>query len=267
MKTRTGILIAGAALVCGALLGYFVRPAASERPSEAVTERPARKTTRATGHDETVARLRARIQKLERELAAKNAPAAPQEAVQPAPAETPPDGGARGERRGPPSPEEMRAHMEEIRKTDPVRYTWMTNHSARVRTRQLARAQGKLDILASVDTTRLSTQQKRVHEQYQDLIARQEDLRTVAFAPLDDTSVTDEQRAAAHTEMREVGQQLHNLAHQERETLLDQTARAFGITGDAAQDLVETVKAVYQATEAWGGRGPDPGGPGGPPPR
>ena len=45
-----------------------------------------------------------------------------------------------------------------------------------------------------------------------------------------------------------------------------QTARAFGLTGDAAQDLVETVKAVYQATEAWGGRGPGPGGPGGPPP-
>lgn len=269
MKTRTVTLIAGAALVCGALLGYLVRPAAPERPSEAVTERPARKTPRAAGHDETVARLRARIQKLERDLAAKNAPAAPQETVQPAPAatQTPPDGGARGERRGPPSPEEMRAHMEEIRKTDPARYARMTNHSARVRTRQLARAQGKLDILASVDTARLSTRQKRVHDQYQDLIARQEDLRAVAFAPLDDASVTDEQRAAAHTEMREVGQQLHNLAHQERETLLDQTARAFGLTGDAAQDLVETVKAVYQATEAWGGRGPGPGGPGGPPPR
>ncbi len=268
MKTRTGILIAGAALVCGALLGYFVRPAAPERPSEAVAERPARKTTRATGRDETVARLRARIQKLERELAAKDAaPAAPQEAARPAPAKAPPDGGARGERRGPPSPEEMRAHMEEIRKTDPARYASMTSHSARVRTRQLARAQGKLDILASVDTTRLSTQQRRVHEQYQDLIARQENLRTVAFAPLDDASVTDEQRTAAHAEMREVGQQLRDLAHQERETLLDQTARAFGITGDAAQDLVETVRAVYQATEAWGGRGgPGPGGPGGPPP-
>lgn len=264
MKTRTGILIAGAALVCGALLGYLVRPAASERPSETpVEQRPTRKAARAAGHDETVARLRARIQKLERERAEKSAPAAPQEAVQPAPAETPPDGDAR---RGPPSPEEMRAHMEEIRKSDPARYTWMTNHSARIRTRQLTRAQGKLDILASVDTTRLSPRQKRVHEQYQDLIARQEDLRTVAFAPLDDAAVTDEQRAAAHAEMREVGQRLHNLAHQERETLLDQTARAFGLTGDAAQDLVETVKAVYQATEAWGGRGPGPGGPGGPPP-
>lgn len=160
MKTRTVTLIAGAALVCGALLGYLVRPTVSERPSEAPTEqRPVRKTTRATGHDETVARLRARIQKLERDLAAKNAPAAPQEAQSAAvETQTLPTPGARGERRGPPSPEEMRARMEEIRKTDPTRYTWMTNHSARVRTRQLARAQGKLDILASVDTSRLSTQ-------------------------------------------------------------------------------------------------------------
>ena len=68
MKTRTGTLIAGAALVCGALLGYLVRPAASERPSETpVEQRPTRKAARAAGHDETVARLRARIQKLERE--------------------------------------------------------------------------------------------------------------------------------------------------------------------------------------------------------
>ena len=78
MKTRTGTLIAGAALVCGALLGYLVRPAASERPSETpVEQRPTRKAARAAGHDETVARLRARIQKLERERAEKSAPAAP----------------------------------------------------------------------------------------------------------------------------------------------------------------------------------------------
>ena len=48
--------------------------------------------------------------------------------------------------------------------------------------------------------------------------------------------------------------------------LLNQTARTFGVKGENAKELVDTVKAVYQATEVWGGRGPSPGGPGGPPP-
>ena len=76
----------------------------------------------------------------------------------------------------------------------------------------------------------------------------------------DDGSVTDEQRMAAHQEMREVGQKLRAVAQQEREILLDQTARSFGVKGEAGKELVETVKQVYQATESWGGFGRGHGG-------
>ena len=81
----------------------------------------------------------------------------------------------------------------------------------------------------------------------------------MAFAP-DDGSVTDEQRMAAQQEMREVGQKLRAVAQQEREILLDQTARSFGVTGEAGKELVETVKQVYQATESRGGFGRGDGG-------
>ena len=81
----------------------------------------------------------------------------------------------------------------------------------------------------------------------------------MAFAP-DDGSVTDEQRMAAQQEMREVGQKLRAVAQQEREILLDQTARSFGVKGEAGKELVETVKQVYQATESWGGFGRGHGG-------
>ena len=262
MKMHPSVLVAASALVLGFLLGRGLRPSAPPTvapPSERLARRAA-----ARPDADVQDRLRARVQALERALARARAPAAPAPA-HPAPATHPPPARARDERRGPPAPEEMRAHLEEIRASDPARYARMTNHVANLRTRQLARAQGKLDILASVDAARLTPGQRRVHEQYQDLIARQEELRALAFAPMEDAAVSDAQRAAAQTEMREVGRQLRDLAHQERETLLDQAARAFGVTGDAAQDLVETVKAVYQATEAWGG----PGAPGGrrPPPR
>ncbi len=258
MSKRAFIFIAVPALLCGALLGYFIRPATPAVEPMAPAERPTKKVVKTTD-DAALNRLRKRIQDLERQLAEKSATT--EEAIPVAEKPTPPPE-ARGERRGPPSPEEMRAHMEEMRKNDPERYAHMTNRFARMRTRQLSNAQNKLDILASVDLDRLTPKQRMLHDQYQDLIARQEELRSMAFAPLDDTSVTDEQRRAAHEELRKNGRELHALAQTERQILLDQTARSFGIKGDAAKELVETVKAVYQATDSWGGGR----GGGGPPP-
>lgn len=261
MSKPSTLLIAGSALLCGALFGYFIHPSApaTDTPQGKV-EQPVKKTAKTSTDDAALNRLRKRIQDLERQLAEKSTGATAEEAAPEA--EDKP--AARPERRGPPSPEEMRAHMEEMKKNDPERYAQMTNHFANMRNHQLQRAQNKLDILASVDVNRLTPKQREVHEKYQDLIARQEELRNMAFAP-DDGSVTDEQRMAAHQEMREIGHQLHNTAQQEREILLNQTARSFGVKGEAGKELVETVKQVYQATESWGGRG-GRGGRGGPPP-
>ncbi len=265
MNARTIVSVAVPALLCGALLGYFIRTStpATETPT-APAERPTKKAAKSTD-DAALNRLRKRIQDLERQLAEKSAPPATAEAV-PETTTPPSSPEARGERRGPPSPEEMRAHMEEMRKNDPERYAHMTNRFARMRARQLSSAQNKLDILSSVDLDRLSPKQRMLHDQYQNLIARQEELRSMAFAAPDDASVTDEQRQAAHEELRKNGRELHALAQTERQILLDQTAQSFGIKGDAAKELVETVKAVYQATDSWGGgRGgggpPPPGGP------
>ncbi len=257
MNKRAFILVAVSALICGALLGYFIRPSTPVPAAPAApVERPPRKTVKTTD-DAALNRLRARIADLERQLAEK--PAATTEEAVPEPA-TPPTA-ARSERRGPPAPEDMRARMEDMRRNDPERYTQMTNRFAHMRARQLDHAQNKLDILASVDPAQLTPEQRDLHDQYQDLIARQEELRNLAFAPLEDAAVTDEQRRAAHEELRQNGRELHRLAQTERQILLEQTARSFGVKGEAAKELVETVKAVYQATtEAWGGPGRHGGG-------
>lgn len=250
------LAVAVPALLCGALLGYFIRPAApvaAPTEPEAKTERSAKKVrTAASADDAALNRLRNRIQELERQLATKDVPP-PAEKVEQPPTNRPPEGRRGGPGGWPRNAEEMRARFEEMKKNNPGQYAAMTNGWAQHRAHSLERAQGKLDILASVDVSQLNPAQRAVHEKYQDLIARREELR--AMMDLQNTDVTDEQRDAAMTEMRELGHQMHDLAQTEREALLSHTATSFGVKGPAAKELVETVKAVYQATENWGGWG------------
>lgn len=228
-------------------------------------EHIAHKTGKPTSDDAALNRLRKRIEDLERQLA--EARAKPANVDPTTNTTNPPPSFARGERRGPPTAEDMRARMEEIRQNDPERYTQMTNRFAQMRTRRLQHTQNRLELLASVDVSRLSKKQRAVHEQYQDLITRQEELREL-LNPQNET-VTEEQRRTAMEEMRELHHKMHDLSQSERDTLLSHTATSFGLQGDDAGELVETVKAVFLATENhgrhWFG---GPGGPGGgsPPP-
>ena len=261
MNFGKSLVIAVPALLCGALLGYVLhpaRPAAAPAESESKAERPAKKARSTAGSDDAALnRLRTRIQELERQLAAKDAPP-PAAKVEEPPTNRPPEGRRGGPGGWPRNAEEMRAHFEEMRKNNPEQYAAMTNGWAQHRARSLERAQGKLDILASVDVSQLNPKQRAIHEQYQDLIARREELR--AMMDLQNADVTDEQRNAAMAEMREIGNKVHALAQTEREALLKHTATSFGVRGEAAKELVETVKAVYQATETWGGWGGGHGG-------
>lgn len=265
MKKSTVGLVTLLALLCGALLGYVLHtpPKASPAPDAKATAGERKAARRPPTDDAALNRLRKRIQDLERQLAA--ARSQPTATMEPASAPTnPPPAFARGERRGPPSREEMRAHLEEMRKNDPERYAQMTNRFAKMNSRRLQRTQNRLDLLASVDTSRMSKKQRAVHEQYQDLIARQEELREL-LNPQNE-NVTEAQRRTAMEEMRELHGQMRELAQSERETLLSQTASSFGIEGQDAGELVETVKAVFQATENHGGHGPGGSGGGEPPP-
>lgn len=260
MKPQHFLLVALPALLCGALLGWAFAPSASVQTAtktETPHERPARKAKAAAPATEVaLERLRLRIAELERQLAEKDAPSAPEgEKAVEASTNRPPE----GHRGWPRSAEEMRAHMEEMRKDNPAQFAAMTNGWAQHNIHRLERAQGKLDILASVDVSQLAPRQRALHEEYQNLIARQEELRTMAF-DLMNPNVTDAQRDAARKELDEGRHRLRELANAERETLLSHTARSFGVKGNAAKEMIETVKAVYQATESWGGFGPGRGG-------
>ena len=180
MKTQS-MFITIVALLVGAALGYFVPPLfsnAAEPAEEDATEEakaPEKRTSRtrvqsSREHDADLNRLRSRIKSLERQLAEQTETAEPVG-----------DASTNRVERGrpfghPPSAAEMRAHFEEMREKDPERYAQITNNMARWRTHRQERLQNQFDILASADTTHMTKEQRRVHETYQDLLARQEEL-------------------------------------------------------------------------------------------
>ncbi len=266
--TKAGICFALPALLCGALLGYFVHSAMPEsEPEQAstTTVRHPRKTT----DDAELDRLRARIKSLERQLA--NAAAKPDEAPAEEPAE---ESAVKPEERpqnpflrnGPPrmpTAAEMRANMEELREKDPERYAQMTNRFARWQEHRLQRTNDRLDILASVDTSRLTPKELQTHEALQDAIVKREELRALLNPQNED--VTEEQRKKTFEELRALDQKMRQLENSERNTLLTKTARSYGLSKANAKEMTEAVKAIYQATGADGHRrgfgGPPPGGP------
>lgn len=262
---RATIAVGVAALLAGAAIGYLCRPAAQSAhengEEKAVETKAPHKATKSTD-DVALNRLRRRIQALEKELAeTRNA--------QQKGAKSPPSDENAGEAKAdrprasrfrPPSPEEMRAELEEIRKNDPLRYTQMTNRHETMKRRRLERAQGRLDILAGVDTSRFSQRQRAVHEQYQDAVVRREELRELMDPS--NADVTEEQRRSVFEEMRSLDRHIRELAESERDTLLTQTVEGLGVQGDALRDVVESVKAIYEATQTRDGPppGPPPGG-------
>jgi len=263
---KTGLVILPA-LLCGVAIGYFIPRTEPPAPApKQVVKASASKP--AAADDAALNRLRMRIRDLERknaELARARAEKPASDAVAAAAPTNRPGGFfGRNGRHGPPSMAEMRAHIEELRKNDPQRYAQITNHFAHMRARVFKRAQDRLDILASVNTSGMTAKQKETHDQYQELLARQQELRELMNPQNED--VTDAQRDAAFKEMREIDQKLRATAADERETLLSQAAESFGVTGDDAAEFAETMKAVFQATETHGGRGGGPGGGGAPPP-
>lgn len=250
------------ALICGVLLGYLIHPTASEPESEnavSVAARPSRKGT----DDATVSRLRARIKELERQLSAKSDQTADTEEETPVKAEE------RSQnpflRNGPPrmpTAAEMRANMDELREKDPERYAQMTNRFARWQEHRLQRTNERLDILASVDTSRLTEKERQTHEALQDAIVKREELRQMLNPQNEE--VTEEQRKKTFEELHKLEQQMQQLETRERNTLLTKTARSFGLSSANAKEMTESIKAIYQATGGEGHRHGGPGGPGGP---
>ena len=268
MKKSSALVIAASALIVGAALGYFIPPLFSGTPEQVSEEtdaktpekrQPHARTQPARGHDADLNRLRARIKELERQLADATGKAAEPEEETPVKIEDRPQNPFL--RNGPPrmpTAAEMRANMEELREKDPARYTQMTNRFARHQQDRLQRVNKRLEILASVDTSRFNEKELQTHEALQDAIVRREELRQMINPQNED--VTEEQRHATFEELRQIDETMRQLETRERNTLLNKAARSFGVSAANAKEMTETIKAIYDATGNSGHHGPPGGG-------
>ena len=237
-------LLIGAALLVGAAIGFAVKTDAPTRPAEepAPTHESAAKSPIAdAGAAASMAALRARVKELEAQLAAGRPSAIP----------PPPQTNTVAEADGEPRPPRdrrggMREMMEEMRKNDPERFAQMTNRFAEMRRNRQERQRARADFLSSVNPALLSEDRRKTHVAYQNLLERRESL----FEKMGDMELSEEERHELWRELRSVGDEMRQLASAERDTLLNAVAEAVGLEGDAATELVETVKDVCDATDA-----------------
>ena len=263
MKSTTILCIAIGAFACGMVIGHMTCTKTDTNDS-ATMDDLATPRKRSAIRDADAHLLRKRIRELERQL---NSMKAAQQAdtkltqntgqtSNDSPTEQAID---RNVPTQPPTAADMKARMEELRKSDPQRYAQMTNRFARMRSWRRNRMQYQLDILGSVDLSRLSRSEREVHDQYQEAVSRREELREMLNPQNEE--ITEEQRRELFNEMRELDRLTMELAESERNTLLMQAARDLGATGQEASDFIETISAIYEATQVRGGPRPPRGGP------
>ena len=241
------VAVAAAALATGAAIGWFVKPSSIPAAGASQDGAKAKKIAEPQATDSEKA-LRARIKELELALASKSRP---MKTAAVKVAETRPES-----RRGTGDRDfgrRLREDLERMKKDEPERFAALTNRIARDDRRRAERTMGKLGFLASIDTSRMTPEGKAVHAKLQDLMVHREEIeqRRLSVHDMEET-----ERRRYFEDMHRTDREIRELSFKERDNLLRQTADALGFSGSAADEIVETVKEIYEATETGFGRMP-----------
>ena len=266
-------------LVAGAVVGYVVRGALEAPvpvPQEAKDVAPAQPSVTVVQPDAGTSvaladaeSLRARVRELEKLLNEREASIAKLSAEAERPQEAPPPPTA-GEEPPRPPRESYRERMERMKTEEPERYAEMQKRQEEFRARMRAANEERDNYLASIDTSRMTAEQKANHERLMAALKMRDSLGD-RMRPDAENPLTDEERQEFFNSMREIGPMME----QERRYLLEETGRAYGEDGatfaEYIQDLMEFTTPWRGPGRRGGGRGPrreggGPGGPGGPPP-
>ena len=250
MMRRLAVVVSALALFAlGVAAGaLWLRPAPAERPTKAPVAAPKQRISD-SGDEAVLAALRNRIAKLESQLA--EAQDRQEEAVSNAVAS------AERERRP-----RWGMNLEEMKEKDPARYQQITNRMAQIRRENSARAGEQLDFLASVDTSRMSASARTTHANYQELIAKREELE----GRLHTEGLTEEERGGIWKELHGTFDAMRMMHESERNVLVEEMAKNLGFEGSDAKLISTTVHDIIDATEPFnfrrhrGGHGGGHGG-------
>jgi hypothetical protein len=265
-------------LIAGAVVGYVVRGALEAPvavPEEAKDVAPPQQQVTALPDDASAAvanadaeTLRARVRELEKLLNEREASIAKLSADAARPQEVPPPPPS-GEEREQRARESYRERMERMKQEEPERYAEMQKRQEEFRARMRAANEERDTYLSTVDTSRMTAEQKAGHER---LLAALKTRDTLGerMRPDAENPLTDEERQEFFNVTREIGP----LMEQERRYLLEETGRTYGEDGatfaEYIPDLMDFTTPWRGPRQRGGGRGPrpdgGPGGPGGPPP-
>ena len=236
-------LFIAVALLAGVAIGYFVKdaPVAAEEPAKSAER--AKKPVADKGEEASVKALRHRIAELEKLLAERDGAENSKESASSETIVTSTDDG-KGHR----TEQRFKSHrdwLENLKKTDPERYTQVTNGMAQWRQQRLDRAQSRIDFLSSIDTSKMRPRARKVHEELQDLIAKREEIEE----RIHQEDLSDEARGKIMQEMFETDRRIRELGEDERGNLIEETARNLGFDGAAAKEISETIQQVIEATD------------------
>lgn len=226
------------ALVAGVAIGYFAAGLVDGGETEvAAPQKKETKVVKVGLEDKSdVAALRARIRELERANRDEKTEVAVNEA-----------GGERPRREGPRNPGEW---IENFRKSNPERYTQITNRMASWSAERKQRANSRLEFLASVDTSTMSAAERKNHNRLQDLLMEREDVQAKLEAAFASGDFMNENNRELMTSMRELSQEIDELNTSERDLLIKKTAEALGFQGEDVGEISSTMKQIIDSTES-----------------
>lgn len=255
MKSQT-LIVGVVALAAGVALGYFFLPQpAPETPAAAETPAPAEQKV----DDLELRALRRQVKALQARLAEATAEtSAPAEPAAEKVAEHRPERGPRGG--------DWRARYEQWKKDNPEESARAEKERRAFMQRRAERARSRLEFLASIDTTKMSAEERETHEKLQSLLEKRSALEEKMGRVLD---LSDEERNQLIVDMRDTHNEINELNGRERETLIRQTAELLGFQGEDAGEISATINEIINATDSgFGGLGGlrrirAPGGPDG----
>ena len=124
-------------------------------------------------------------------------------------------------------------------------FSQTTNAMAQLKMKLSKKAKGRMDFLASIDTSSMTEEERKNHEHYLELMERKEAIAAKMKGIIPNVK--------AIQEMVELEMEMRPAAKRERSTLVRQVAKELGYSGDDVNVIHDTLNNVYDCTGGGGG--------------
>ena len=123
-------------------------------------------------------------------------------------------------------------------------FSQVTNSFAQLRTRIAKRAKGRQEYLASIDVSGMSDSERANHSRFMELMAKREAIAAKMWNGIPDLGSIQE--------LAQISIEMESSAKEERSTLARQMARELGYSGDDVEVIHDTIRDIYDCTNAGG---------------